>query len=111
VHIERGETGDEQEGGQDESDAAQDKPLPARPDVAQVHGHLGRVGAGDEVGRGHQVEELGVRQPFPPDDDLVMVDGDVGRRAAKCGEAHAQKQQNHLAQGVFGRRRRTGRLA
>ena len=98
AHVGPGTGEHDDERGSDEAAPGHDQPPPSRPLVAQVNGHLGRVGARYEVRRTEKVDEPLAAQPAAATHRLVFHHGDVGRGPAETDDAQLQEESRHLAQ-------------
>ena len=65
-YVEPGQDRDNQECRQNEAQSCDDQPWPTTTPVAQMNGHLGRVGPGNEIRQADQSKELVMIQPLAP---------------------------------------------
>jgi hypothetical protein len=89
----------------DEARAAQQQSGPARPHVAEVDGHLRRVGPRDEVRHAEQVQETCIVDPTSRAHHLVAHHGDVRGGTAEADDAELQEESDDLAKRAVTRRR------
>ena len=76
---------------------------PTGAEIADVHGHFGRVRAGNEIDCSEQVEELFARKPTAAPDDFILHDAHVRRRTAEHRHTQPQEKHRHLGQaGLLG---------
>ena len=101
-NIKPGQAQNDQHGGGNKADAAQEQAHPAGAHIPDVDRHFCRIGTGDQVGRAQQIEELFIRQPFTAEDDFIVHDRNVRGRSAKRSESQLEKKRGNLNEGRHG---------
>lgn len=97
---------DDQRGGEDERGSGGHEAAPAGPVMADVHGHLRRVGTGDQMRGADEVDELLLLHPPTMGDDFIVHHRDVRSGLAERDAPQLAEQTGQLVQPPRGAIRR-----